>query len=217
MKLSRALTLLVLMAVAAAVYSLLIGPRLPETVPTHWNINGQPDQYGSKTIVMWLMPILILAFAGLTWLLPKISPKNYEVDRFGSTYHFLMTMIGALFLVLHVTIMQASESGAFEMQRVFPIAFGLFFMVLGNVLGKVQRNFWIGIRTPWTLADERVWDQTHRAAAKLWFFGGLVMAVLGLLNMPAVVSFGLLMLLALVPLIHSFVIWRKLQDKPEAV
>lgn len=215
MKLSRAITLLVLMAVSAAIYSMIVGPRLPETVPTHWNIHGEPDQYGSKATAQWLMPLIILGFAGLTWLLPKISPKNFEVDRFGGTYHFLMTAVGGLFLVLHVAILPASETGAFDMQRVFPVAFGLFFALLGNVLGKVQRNFWIGIRTPWTLADERVWDQTHRAASKLWFFGGIGMAILGLLSVPSAITFTLLMVIALWPLIHSFLIWRKLQGKAE--
>jgi uncharacterized membrane protein len=93
----------------------------------------------------------------------------------------------------------------------FPGFIGLAFILLGNVLGKVRRNFWLGVRTPWTLASDRVWYATHRVAGKTMVVGGLVTMLAAMMGLPAYVSTGALMAGALVPVVFSLVYYKRLE------
>src|SRR5262249_54272853 len=148
---------------------------LPEQVPTHWGLYGEPDARVPQDEMFWslmIMPLALLGWAGLTVLLPWLSPVHFKVEPFRSTYDYIMGLIGLLLAYLGGVILAAQMEWIKGDIMVRWLAGGMFvaFALLGNVLGKVKRNFWVGVRTPWTLASDVVWERTHRLAA--WLFTG---------------------------------------------
>jgi uncharacterized membrane protein len=194
-----------------------IYPKLPETIPTHWNIKGQIDGYGSKTWAVFLMPFMMLLFLGLFRVLPYLSPKNFEINTFLSTYLFIMVVIVGLFAYLHAVILSAVWQHVSESAR--PIEIGryllgglfLFLGVLGSVMGKVRRNFYVGVRVPWTLASDRVWNDTHRVAAWSMVTGSFVGFVIVISGSSLILSFAPLIVSFIVPVVYSFVHYKRLE------
>lgn len=199
-----------LIAVVAVIASLIVSSGLPAVVPVHWNAAGKPDGFGPKSVMLWLMPAVMVGIVGLTWLLPVISPKKFEIERFAKTYTVMMVAIQLMELCIHLLMLRGAGNVGFNLTRaLFPVMF-VFFAVMGNWMGKVRQNYFMGVRTPWTLADERVWDQTHREAGHLWFWGGLVGALVSGLGVSTFVSVGFLLAIAFMPIIRSYLIAKKL-------
>jgi uncharacterized membrane protein len=201
---------LVLLAwiVSAALY-----PGMPARIPTHWNIHGKVDAYGSKWTI-FLMPGAMIFMLGLFCVLPMLSPKNFEVDSFRSTYLFIMVLVLGLFGYIHGVIQySAVHENRIDLTRVLFGGLFLFFALIGNVMGRIRRNFYMGVRVPWTLASERVWNDTHRMTAWLWVacgLGGFVAVIAGL---PLLVALGVLIVAAFVPIIYSFVHYKVLERR----
>lgn len=191
-------------------YSAFVAGRLPERVPTHWNIHGQVDGWGSKWMNLAMMPGMLAFILIITLELPSISPKGYEVSRSGATYGYVMALVSGMMLALHITILQATLGSSFDMGRVITGVIFVFFALMGNVMGRVKRNYWMGIRTPWTLSDDRVWTATHRAAGKLWFIGGILGAILSIAGVPMMIGMAFLLIISFVPVVQSYFIYRKI-------
>lgn len=162
-------------------------PGLPQRIPTHWNIHGQVDGHGDKRWAVFLMPLFTTGLLALFAFLPALSPKKFEVDAFRPTYLFIMVAMVALFVHIQAIILMATwqEVGGgakrIDVGRSLVGGIFVFFALMGNVMGKVRKNFYIGFRVPWTLASDRVWNDTHRLAAWLMVAGG----VLGLIAVAA--------------------------------
>jgi uncharacterized membrane protein len=200
---------LVVFAVSVAI-SAYYATILPDRVPSHWNIHGQIDQYGNKWVSLAMMPGTILFIAVLSLALPHLSPKNFEVTRSGKAYGEVMLLVSALMGTLHVIILAGTANAHIDMTRWFFAGFFLFFALMGNLLGKIKRNFYMGVRTPWTLADERVWTETHRITAHQWFICGIVGGILTLVGVPATIMIAYLVVMALVPVPMSFILYKRL-------
>src|SRR5262249_5577253 len=143
----------------------------------HWGWGDQPDKFIPKAEALpYLLmgPGVMLLMLVLTFLLPWLSPRSYEVDRFRGVFQFLMAQTAILFGYIQLILVLAALGAPVPMPRSLVAGIFLFFAILGNVLGKVRRNFWVGVRTPWTLASEKVWNATHRLSA--WLFLGLGLA-----------------------------------------
>jgi uncharacterized membrane protein len=196
--------------VVAMLYSLYMAQHLPDTVPTHWGINGKPDQYGSKWTNLLLMPGVIVFMALLTPVLAKISPRKFQMASFEDTYGYAMFLCGGLMLALHIVIVQASMGAHLDMNKTMMFVLFAFFALIGNVMGKIKQNFFMGIRTPWTLADERVWHATHRYAGRLWLIGGTAGAIGALIGVPFGLEIGFFVVLAFVPVLKSYLLYVKL-------
>ena len=207
------LILQILVVAASIAYSLYMAGHLPAVVPTHWGLNGKPDAYGAVATNLWLMPGMEAFIVVLTLLLPVLSPKRYEVTRFAKTYAYTMLLVTVMMAALHFVILGASAGGKLDIGRAITTILFAFFMLLGNVLGKVKQNFFVGIRTPWTLADGRVWDATHREAGHLWLVGGLVGTFLGLAGVPAMILMPIFLALALMPVVRSYFIYRRIAGR----
>ena len=147
-------------------------------MPTHWNIEGKVDGWGDKSWATFLMPGMMIGLLILFAFLPALSPKHFEVDTFRSTYLYIMVLTTGLFAYMNGVILLATWQEVREGPKFMDIGRALiggmflFFALLGNVMGKVRKNFYIGIRVPWTLASDRVWNDTHRLAAWLMVVGG---------------------------------------------
>ena len=208
---------LVALALAAVLVVLFAVPQdaLPEKVPIHWNASMEPEGWIARdriASILFLFPGIMAAMVGLNWLLPKISPKKFEVETFRRVFDHVMFLVVVLLAVIMGAQLWAIFTG--EMPgRVFVGAFFLFFAFMGNVMGQVQRNFWMGVRTPWTLASEPVWIGTHRLAAWLWTAVGIAGFVAVLVGTPFLIAFAVLMAAALYPVIHSYLLYRRLDQQ----
>ena len=200
-----------LIAALSVAVSIWAYPRLPESVPTHWNLRGEPDDYSSRLVAVLIMPVAILVLTGIFQVLPRIDPRRANYDRFRDTYWLLMNGILAYMLALHVTLTAIGMGAAIELTRVITVGGGAMFVLLGNFLGRVESNWFLGIRTPWTLSSDTVWRKTHRTAAWLFVAGGSVVIVIGLIRPQGHV--GLLgataALVVAVPVVQSYVLWRR--------
>ncbi|MDN3017085.1 SdpI family protein [Paenibacillus sp. BSR1-1] len=148
-------------------------PYLPEQIAVHWNYKGAPNSYADKSFGAFLLPGIMLVLYVFRILLPKIDPKKQNYQRFEGTYKWIMNGI-LLFLFLLQIVQITSAMGIINPAMVVPELIGLLFIFIGNLSPKFKPNYFVGIRTPWTLASEDVWKKTHR-------FGGKVFVILGLL------------------------------------
>ena len=167
--------LLVVLTFAA---SILAYPRLPDRVPTHWNIHGQVDAYGSRWIATFLIPGMLIALWGLLRVLPRIDPRRENYASMQGTYDLVVNVTLTLLAVVHFVVLGAVMGAPISIGRVVPAIIGGALVIIGKVLPRARPNWWFGIRTPWTLSNDRVWERTHHV-------GGYVMTVVGVLAILA--------------------------------
>ncbi|MEO5811930.1 MAG: SdpI family protein [Rhodanobacter sp.] len=195
----------VLIAVAAAVW---LYPQLPPQVPTHWdlygNVNGTMPRFWGAAFPA--LSILVLAI--LTAVLPVISPRRFEIAPFSSVYSLLMLAVQGVLLVIGLSMLLAGAGYAVPMPTIVALATGVLFMVVGNYMGKLRKNFFIGIRTPWTLASDAVWERTHRLGGPVFVLAGLLLVLGGIAGAPAWATFAVVAVAALIPCVYSYVIYR---------
>lgn len=199
-----------IMITAAFIFATVMYFSLPEQIPLHWDAAGEIDGYGSKSYA-FMFPVI----AAVVWLLMlftrRFSPKGYTVDSFIRTVCIFQVVLVALMVAIGVMILLAANGQQFDMLAVMGVTMGLVFFVLGNFMGRVRPNFFIGIRTPWTLANEEVWTRTHRLAAWMLTLAGLYMMVASLAGLSLVTSIIVVAVAAIAPAIYSFIIYRRLE------
>lgn len=163
--------LLIAAACAALVYCWHL---LPTQVPVHWNIEGQVDGYAARAVMWVLGPGGMALFALVGLALPVLSPRRFGMTEFLSTYYYLAGLVVCMLGYVFALMLIAGTGGEVSMLRAVPAGLFLLLILMGNPMGKVRRNFYVGVRTPWTLASERVWYATHRVAARLMVVSGLL-------------------------------------------
>lgn len=190
---------------------------LKEQIPTHSNVAGEVDKWTPREDILpqWLiLPGGMVVMVGLFALLPWLSPKGFEINRFRETFFFLMAVMTLLFAYIQLLFVLGGVQGVqVDLSRWLLGGMSLFFALLGNRLGKVQRNFFMGVRTPWTLASEAVWIQTHRLTAWLWTPGGLVMAVIAFAGLSLWLWIAGILLMALSPVVYSLWLYKRLEKQ----
>lgn len=206
--------LLVVLICLAFLGGLMLYPALPDQIPTHWNIKGEIDDYGSKNFTALGFPLIILGLYLLLTYLPLIDPRKENYVKFATTYNLIKWIIVLFMLVLYGLMLAVAMGYPVKVDLVVRAGVSLLLIFLGNYLGKVRPNYFVGIRTPWTLADEEVWLKTHRFGAKVFVLTG----VLGILTIPfgitgAYINFGLFML-PITTVVYSYIEYRKKQ-RPE--
>jgi uncharacterized membrane protein len=211
------LTALTFTTLALIAVSIVVGAvsydRLPDRIPTHFDLHGHPNGYTAKPLGVFLTP-LILAFTGLLFLaLPRISPKGYRLEPFLRTYEVIAIAVLVFEFADVMLTLYAAAGHPLDFNRVVIVGIGLLFIVLGNFLGKVTRNFFVGIRTPWTLASDEVWLRTHRLGGVLFVIGGAIVLVAGLAGSaqaPYVLA-GVVTVIVLYLIVYSYVVYRRIE------
>ena len=185
--------------------------QMPDPVPTHFSIDGTPDGFTAKPWGAYLLVLTMLGTLVLFWLIPVISPKGFRVDKFRRAYGIIKLTLMVFMFLINLVVIFRSISANLPIDRIMPGLVGLFFMVLGNFLGKVTKNFFIGIRTPWTLASEEVWQKTHRLGGYTFFFGGALMIIGSLLNLGGAWLMAVIIGAAGIPVLYSLMIYNKVE------
>jgi uncharacterized membrane protein len=196
-------------ALAAALYS-----RLPQPVPLHWDAHGRANGFMAKPLGAFILPLITLGSYLLLTVLPRISPRGYGIDRFARVFELLKATITAFLFLVTALGLLAAAGAPVPIARVVPAAVGLLLVVLGNFMGKVTRNFFVGIRTPWTLASDEVWLRTHRLGGKMLVLGGVALLISALLGGGFLLAgVAAVILAALVPIVYSYLLYRRLESQ----
>lgn len=202
--------IILLFAFSPVAYLLLVWGSVPETVITRFNFTDPVAKEQSREMLLIATIVVSVIAAGLYLLmrnLKKIDPKVKTTSGFNR-----MGLTATVFLVLfnYFVILSALHSWEISQKMLF-IFFGLLIAVLGNYMYNIKPNFFAGIRLPWTLSDENNWRQTHHLAGKLWFLGGLLLALIsGLLPETALkpVMIGIMVLIVLIPCVYSYRLFK---------
>jgi len=185
-------------------------PQLPNQIPMHWNVMGQIDGYMAKNIGVWLMPMIALVMYISFQILPNFDPNKkkyklfqheWEIMQVGLVGFFTYMQCIVLYLTLHPTVL---------MMPLMFIGLGTLFILMGNYMSKIRQNYFIGIKVPWTLADEDNWNKTHRFASWCFVGAGILMLIEAyvLWNAPVII-FGSILLAAILPILYSFLLYKK--------
>lgn len=196
-----------LIAVIAAVW---LYPQLPAQVPTHWDLQGHANGSLPRFWGAAFPALMMLSLSVLTPLLPRISPRRFEITPFVHVYGIVMLAIQGVMLVVGLSALLSAAGYALPMPTIAMLSVGVLLMVLGNYMGKLRKNFFIGIRTPWTLVSDAVWERTHRLGGWLFMLAGLVMVVGVLIGAPAWLVPTVIAVAALIPCVYSYLVYRRL-------
>lgn len=204
-----------IISLVALILSAIAFPFLPEQIPVHFDARGVVDNYGSAYTI-FLLPAVMFGVNALGEITKHVDPKASNYGYFSRHYYlFYLALNVFLFLVQVYLITYALELVSFNVTNVILVAMGVLFILIGNMMPKVKQNFFMGIKTPWTLADEYVWYETHRFCGKVWFVLGLVMCVGGFL--PGIVAIPIevtvIILGAFVPIVYSYLIYKRKASK----
>jgi uncharacterized membrane protein len=204
------LILSLVLILAATLTGLLLWNRLPDPMPSHWNAAGAIDGYMSKLWGVFLMPIITVALVVLFLVIPQIDPLKANIAKFRDAFNLFVVGFVAYMLYIYALTLAASLGYQFNMTIMLLPVVGLLFIGIGYMMGKARRNFFIGIRTPWTLSSETVWDETHKLGAKMFMLGGLVTIVSAFLGENGIWLMLIAMLAAaFVPIVYSYILWRR--------
>lgn len=173
--------LIVLASFGASTY---FYPQMPETVASHWDINGEVNGYMSKFWGLFLMPIISLAIFLFFLAIPKIDPLKSNIEKFRKYFDAFIVVFLLFFLYVHLLTVVWNLGVGFNMAQLMSPAFGVLFYYCGVLMEKAKQNWFIGFRTPWTISSAEVWDKTHRAGGALFKISGII--ALGGLILPAV-------------------------------
>jgi immunity protein, SdpI family len=201
------------LAVAASIWAY---PRLPPTMATHWSLNGTPDGFSSRTWALAIVPIMLVFMTIMFNVLPKVDPRRENYAKFLSSYWLIANAVIVFLLIAHALVIASGLGFSVKIDRLMPLGIGLLFVFLGNYLTRVEPNWFIGIRTPWTLSSDTVWRRTHRTGGLLMVIGGLVLAVGAFMPRPVflVLLVATICIVAVIPIVQSYVLWRREQGNP---
>lgn len=156
-------------------FSLSVYDQLPERMASHWNSEGQVDGYMGRFWGVYLMPAVMIGIFLLFLVIPAIDPLKANISNFRTTFNvFMATMVAFLGYVHLLTVLWNLGRRDFEMGTAILPAIGLVFIIAGVLMRRAKRNYFIGIRTPWTLSSDRVWERTHRVGSVFFVASGLL-------------------------------------------
>ncbi len=199
------------------IYLAYLWNSLPEKVPIHWNFKGEIDGWGTKYALIGVLFLLPVFTYVLMLLIPKIDPKK-RIEFMGGKYYQIKFVLVGFMSVLALYIIHSSNSQTLSSPSMVLVLIGLLFMVLGNYFKVIKQNYFLGIKTPWTLESEEVWKLTHILAGKLWIIGGLLITILSLIlpeNVNFYIFITITVIISILPIGYSYLIFKKLNNSNE--
>lgn len=187
-------------------------PHAPPIVPTHWDAAGHVNGYMSKLWGIWLWPIILLGIWLLIIILPAISPKGFRLEQSANVLNLIVVAVMVTEFIASVVVIRSALGMPAPPSGFMLVLVGVLFLIIGNFMGKMRKNFFMGIRTPWTLASDEVWLRTHRLSGWLFMLGGITFLVCGLAGVgSAAPIMAVVVGLVIVPIVYSYVIYRRIE------
>ena len=201
------------LVLVGALASVLAAPYLPERVATHWNAAGQPDGYAPRWVALVGLPALAAGILAMLAVVPRIDPLGENVAAFRPTYDWFAVAVTAFLMSLHLGVLAFNLGHEFDFLRLVAVGVAALYYFVGHLVERAERNWFVGVRTPWTLSSDAVWRQTHALAARL-FRGAAVVALLGAAVGEYVVYFLVVpaALIAVVTTAYSYLAYRQVDS-----
>jgi len=154
--------------------TIAIYPTAPDRIVSHWNAAGQADGYMSKFWGLFLIPLIMTGFVALFAVLPRIDPYKKNYEKFRDYYEGFILLFVFFMLAIQIQIILWSIGYQISPNLTFPVLIGILFIYIGFLLGHAEQNWFVGIRTPWTLSSKTVWKKTHQLGGKLFIIAGVI-------------------------------------------
>lgn len=207
--------LIILLLVALSfLISLSFYNYLPDTVATHWGINGSPNGYMPKEMDLLLLPLMGAAIVFLLFFIPKIDPLRKNIEKFRGQYELFIVNFAVFFLYIHTITILINIGADINLIQAMSIGLAVLLYSLGSLVGAAKRNYFIGLRTPWTLNSEEVWDRTHALGGKMFkacaiivLFGAALPSLALIFTLVAIIAVAVFLV------IYSYLEHRKLYGK----
>ena len=201
-------------AIAIIILSFIIGiylyPQMPERMASHWNSQGEVDGFMPKFWGLFLFPIIMSALMLLFLAIPKIDPLKKNIKKFRKYYDIFILLFIIFFTYIYILTLIWNIGYRYDMTMVIIPALAILFYYLGILNENAKRNWFIGLRTPWTLSSEKVWNKTHKLAGKLFKLAAII-ALLGLFIQKYAVwlIIGPILAFALYLVVYSYIEYQK--------
>jgi len=197
------------------IYLVYLWNDLPSKVPMHWDLKGDIDRYGGKSeliIIPFLLPLLVYI---IFLVVPKIDPKN-KLNKMGNKLQILKFLMTTFMSLLALFIIYSAKNQSITNPNYMVLIIGLLYLILGNYFKTIKANYFIGIRTPWTLENETVWKETHKLGGFLWFIGGLIL-ILSSLLLEKQTNFTLFIIvtaiISIIPVVYSYLKFQNVKKQ----
>ena len=197
-----------LTALVPFIISICFYNRLPAQVPTHWGFDNVADGYSSRNMAAFGIPAFMFLMAVLVNIIYRIDPKHENISRSRELKQITRWFVVLLAVMVQLVIVLFGIGMEINVGSVISIPIALMFVAAGNYLPKYKQNYTMGIKLPWTLADEDNWNRTHRLAGYVWTAGGILMLIMGFFHL-AYLFFLVFMAMVLIPSVYSYLIYRK--------
>ncbi|HOZ36555.1 MAG TPA: SdpI family protein [bacterium] len=199
----------IIFVVISVVLSFYFYAHFPERVATHWNIQGQVDGWSGRGFAAFFFPALNLAIYLLVLFIPCLDPKKSNYEKFRTAYHGVKSVL-VIFLTLIYFVVSLNALGqSVPVNIAVPLGIGAMFVVIGYYLDQVKQNWFMGIRTPWTLSSEIVWQKTHHFGSRVFMASGVLLIIVSFLPQWFWAFLIIIFLLILSTFLYSYLIYRQ--------
>ncbi|HKL11227.1 MAG TPA: SdpI family protein [Clostridia bacterium] len=195
---------------------LIVYPGLPSEIPTHWDIGGNINEYSPKWAILLLAALPVAIYLMMVFL-PKIDPKKKSYDMHKKAYEIAKVFITLIMSVLVWISILVSKGVNLDVGLIVSLMVGVLFITLGNYMSQIRHNYFFGIRTPWTLASEKVWKSTHRVGGYCFIGMGMGMIIVNLLrdHMPSWIMLPIIIFGVGMPIVYSYFEYKRIFEKNE--
>lgn len=205
----KKIILTTLITLSPIIVGIVLWNKLPDSVATHWNFNGEADGFSSKAFAVFFMPLFIGAMHLICVLATSVDPKNQNHNP--KIINLVLWICPVISIVCNVFVYCNALNKKLEVNFLVNLILAAMFIIIGNYLPKCKQNYTVGIKLPWTLNDEENWNKTHRLGGRLWVLCGIALVLA--IPLPTKVQFfiviPILLIAVLVPTIYSYVIYKK--------
>lgn len=200
-----AFSLIILSFIAAAYFF----QHFPAKVPTHWNVQGEVNGYSTPLIAAFMVPVMMIFMYVFFLVLPYFDPKKDQYESFAGIYHKFKDLIVAFLFIIYFLTSLSGIGYKINISFYIPLLVGAMFIIIGLLLEKVKMNWFLGIRTPWTMSSETVWEKTHKLSNRVLVFSGLLMGVISFVPAEAKIVLFIIAIatIILVLPIYSYVLY----------
>lgn len=204
-------SLSLILIILAALTSIYFYIHFPLEVTSHWNIDGQPNGFMPRALGAFLLPIVMCITYLIFFFLPLIDPRKEQYNSFATSYNVIKTAVLACLFVIYIVTSLYNIGYMIDVITVIPITIGLLMIAIGIAIRSIKLNWFIGIRTPWSLSSESVWRKTHNVGGYMFVIFGIILILMPFLPGTYAITIFLLgiILVTIIPVIYSYILFRE--------